>query len=119
MFFKSKLFKPSSLITTFISSINEKYSSAPFSVEIKPIFDASSFWSFAEANRGHITSLTFEFIAPNMFGSHDNLSEELREFREKEKAKKIKVNLCSDDGLDTSTERIKQSVDYAEKGCYT
>jgi hypothetical protein len=108
---------PSGLIRELTEAINAANTNARWDIEVEPIVNAQSFWDFAAKNRGSITSLTFEFVAPNMFGGTNDLSEELREFRKNENAEKVTIVLNSKEGLDTSTPRTKEAVDYAVQGC--
>lgn len=107
---------PISLISSLAQHINESNPHSAYNVEISPIFDAISFWHFADKNKGQVTSLNFEFIAPNMFGGSDSITEELRNFRNIEKAQKVSIGISSNDGIDTTTEKVKESVDYAQRG---
>lgn len=114
--YDSKVGKPESIIQDFVKYINEKNTEAIYHIEIKPIFDAETFWSWAKKNEGNVTSLTFDFVAPNMFGSTDEISKEMKDFKEAEKAQRISIKLQSDDGLDTSTDKIKNAVEYTTRG---
>lgn len=105
-----------SLVGSLVASINEAYPRTAYNIEVAPIIDAESFWEFAEANRGQITTLTFEFVAPNMFGGSDSITEELRSFRNVEHAQKVNITLASKEGLETDTLRTREAVDYAVKG---
>jgi hypothetical protein len=113
----NKVGSPSGLIRELVNAINAADTHARWDIEVEPIVNAQSFWDFATKNKGAITSLTFEFVAPNMFGGTDELSEELREFRRNENAEKVTIALSSKEGLDTTTARTKEAVDYAVQGC--
>jgi len=103
------------LIKSLVKKINEKKDSI-YHIEIEPIFSSRTFWDFVEKNKGEITNIKFNFTTPNMFGSSDELSKELAALRDNEKAQKVELTLKSDDGLETNTERLKQAVEYAQKG---
>jgi hypothetical protein len=107
---------PKGLIQALVAAINETNPTTAYDVEVEPIVNALSFWQFAARHKGQLTSLTFEFVPPNMFGGTENLSEELREFRKKENAEKVVVKLISSEGIDTDTDRTRESVDYIAKG---
>lgn len=111
--------KAKGLISGLVDAINETYPHTAYAVEVAAIINAESFWHFAEQNKGMITRLTFEFVAPNMFGGTDDLSEELRAFRQKENAEKVTIGLQSNEGLETDTDRTREAVDYAVQGCGT
>ncbi len=112
----SKVGDPQGLLNSLIKAINLSNPDSPYLIEASAIFDSRSFWEFAENNQGAITSLTFEFITPNMFGGIDDISEELKKYRNIEKAQNVTISMCSQDGLDVTTQRVKASVDYAQKG---
>lgn len=103
------------ILSALIEKINS-YSGAIYSINCHPIIDASTFWTFANENKGQITSLSFEFAVPNMFGGHDSIQKELRKFRDEEKAQDVSIKLKSSDGINTNTEKVKESVEYVEKG---
>lgn len=107
---------PRGLIQALVAAINETNQFTAYDVEVEPIINALSFWQFAARHKGQISSVTFEFVPPNMFGGTEKITEELREFRKKENAEKVVVTLTSSEGLDTDTERTKESVDYIVKG---
>jgi hypothetical protein len=109
--------KPNSLMASLIKAINEEYTDAPYSLEAQPIFDSSTFWQFAEENKGLITSLTFEFVVPNgLWSARDNAREGLVRFRDKMSAQKVITTFKSEDGLNTDAEPVHDAVSYAEKG---
>lgn len=107
---------PLAVLTSFIKRLNSLDADAPYHIEIEPIFSPRTFWAFAEEHKGEITSLRFEFVTPNMFGTSENLDEELRGFRKEEHAQIVDVKFRSEDGLNTDTPRIRASVDYAGRG---
>ncbi len=108
--------KPDSIMKSLVNSLNERYETAAYHIEVAPISEASTFWQFAEENAGNITTLTFTFVAPNMFGGIDNITEEMRRFRDEEKAQRVKVQMSSDDGIDTDTDNVRSSVEYTTRG---
>lgn len=107
--------KPSSLLRSLTKHINSLVDNS-YHIEIEPIFSPNSFWEFAERNRGAITSLTFEFVTPNMFGTTDEVSVELKSFRDIEKAQKVVISVKSEDGIQTNTQKIENSVEYVTQG---
>lgn len=106
---------PSSLMKNMIGAINEKYAYGPYHIEIGQIFETQSFWSYVGENKGNVTSVTFDLVAPNMFGGSDDWDNDIRALRDDEKIQKMQLSLKSDDGLELETERIRQAVNYAEK----
>jgi hypothetical protein len=105
---------PFAVLRSFAKYLNRD--APPYTIDVEPIFSPESFWEFAEEHKGEITSLTFDFTTPNMFGANDEIDAELREFRKREKAEKITVRMKSSAGLNTDTKKVKQSVNYARKG---
>lgn len=109
--------KPNSLMASLIDTINEAYPHAPFLVQAQPIFDASTFWRFAEENRGQVTSLTFEFVVPNgLWSTDESVREGLIRFREQVAAQRVTTTFKNNDGLETNSEPVQEAVSYAEKG---
>jgi hypothetical protein len=104
------------ILKSLASHINNRAPSEPFVIEINPIADAETFWAFEEQNRGEIISITFELIAPNMFGTRDDLDKELKELRDHEKMQKAKLQLENEDGLKLSTDRVRNAVGYTAEG---
>jgi len=105
-----------SIISSFVQTINKQNPTAAYHIEVVPISEANTFWQFAEENKGRVTMLSFNFVAPNMFGGIDNITEEMRQFRDQEKAQKVQITLRSDDGIETSTDKIRNAVTYTTRG---
>lgn len=103
------------LIAAVVNTINIQLTETSWHVEVEPLPDTESFWEYARRHEGEITSLTFEFVPPNMFGGTDDLSEELREFRKEENAETVTLTLKGQEGLDAITKRTKEAVDYISK----
>lgn len=114
--FDKQVGSSSGLIEAIVSSINQTNPHEAYIIEVEPISKIQKFWQFAEKYHGQITSVTFEFIAPNMFGGRDIISQEMRDFRAQEKAEKVKVTVSSSEGLDLNTTKIRESVEYIENG---
>lgn len=111
----SEVGKPKSILESMAKELNSLHKGRGYHMEIEPILNASSFWDFVKENNGKITRISFTFVAPNMFGSIDSISQEMKEFRDEEKAQKIRIELSSENGLNTKTEKIKNSVEYVAK----
>lgn len=108
--------KTDAIMQSLVHALNEKNPLTAFHLEVAPISEASTFWQFAAENKGNITMLSFLFVAPNMFGGIDNITEEMRLFRDEEKAQRVKIQLQSDEGIETDTDKIKNSVEYTTRG---
>jgi hypothetical protein len=106
--------EPPAVLDAFLKNLNQ--ADGPYRMEIEPIFNTRTFWVFAEEHKNLIHSLRFEFVTPNMFGLTDNLDEELRDIRTKERAQLVDVKFRSQDGLNTNTDRIREGVEYAGRG---
>jgi hypothetical protein len=107
------------ILAALVNEINRAVDT-PYQLEAQPIINSGSFWEFARENQGAVTSLTFEFTVPNgLWSTHTNPREELRQARDHIKAQKVTTKFQSDDGLDTSDERIVEAVDYAASGSGT
>ncbi len=105
---------PMPILESLVDHING--GDEPYVLEINAIVPTDTFWNFVRENRGQITSVTFEFVAPNMFGEADDYDKEMREMAEHEKAQKAKLTLSSKDGLDLETKKIERAADYTSKG---
>lgn len=108
---------PMAILRSLTQHINANSAGQPYHIEVEPIFNASDFWEFAKANEGSVTSVTFEFIAPNgPWNTTESIHEEMREWRKAAGAQKVITTIQSDDGLNTDAEQIKEGVDYVTKG---
>lgn len=75
----------------------------------------ATFWNFEEKHRGQITSVTFEFAAPNMFDIRSDLDAGLRNMRDKENVQTLTMSFRNPDGLTLARDRIEPAVSYATK----
>jgi len=108
--------KPLMLIGSLLNSINERYIYGPYAIEAGQIIETQEFWDYVKENKGKITSVSFDLIAPNMFGNSDDWDEDMRDFREQEQARKIRITINNSDGtIDPETKRMRQAVSYAER----
>lgn len=104
-----------SILQSMAEELNIRYRGLGYHIEIQPTIKTETFWSFVNKHKGNVDHLSFTFIAPNMFGSKDEITKEMRRFRDIEKAQKVSVELFSDNGLNTDTRNIKVSVEYISK----
>lgn len=105
------------LLRAFADDYNEATkATSPYVVDIEPIFDGSTFWSFVEENKGNVTTVAFRFVAPNMWKGQEELEADVRDMRDKEGARKVEIVIKNPGGLRTDTPRIRQGVRYAERG---
>lgn len=109
--------KPTAIFTGLVKAINAANPLAAYTIEAQPIFDADTFWEFAEENAGRVTTLTFEFVVPNgLWSASSNIRDELKAAKEKLGAQKVINTFQSDEGLETNSEQVKEAVDYAVAG---
>lgn len=107
---------PLHLVRSMLGSINKRYIYGPYAIEAGAIIETQSFWNFVKENEGNITSVSFDLIAPNMFGNSDDWDEDMREFRDQEHARKIRLTMNNADGkINPDTPRIREAVSYAER----
>lgn len=106
--------KPISVFESLALHINGR--AEPYLIEANAITPSASFWAFAEENKGEVTLVEFEFVAPNMFGGEEDYDAEMRDMKEKEKAQKARLAIESRDGLDLNTKRIQAAVEYTTRG---
>ena len=109
--------RPFPVFASLVNHINDAGSPrAQYHIEVDPIFDPTTFWTFASEHRGDITVLTFDLATPNPFGGKERIEEELREYAAAEKAHSVAVTLRSIDGLETNTQTVIEAVSYAQRG---
>jgi hypothetical protein len=112
----SRVGKPLRVLEALLGAINGRVPKEPYVAQVNPIVDPATFWEFEEENRGEITFIEFDLLAPNMFGTRNDLDKELKELRDHEKARKAKLELENEDGLNLNTDRTRQTVGYTLEG---
>jgi hypothetical protein len=115
MEWKDSVGRPSSILEALAAYLNQSDYQSPYGIEIGAISEPQTFWAFVEENYGQITSLTLEVPVPNMFGHQTDFDEEMRAYRDKEKAQTVTLTLKNPAGLQVDTENIKNGVEYAAK----
>jgi hypothetical protein len=105
---------PVPVFQSLAAKINNDFE--PFVLEVNAIVPSETFWNFVRDHEGQITSIQFEFIAPNMFGETDDYDAEMRTMHAEEKAQKAKLSLESKDGLNLNTKRIRTAAEHVLKG---
>ncbi len=106
--------KPFSIFGALVRHINTLR--PPYTMEVKQIVEAGDFWDFVQRNEGQVTSVTFEFLAPNMFGIEDDMDKEANELKRHEKAKSASLKIENDEGLNLNTKRVENTVKYTTRG---
>lgn len=105
---------PLALLTALADAINVGHPDAPFHIEVNPIFDASSFWTWAAEHEGQVTEVAFDLIAPNgLFNTRNSIRDEMKSAREQTGANEVSVKLKSSDSIDVSSEPVVEAVEYA------
>lgn len=103
---------------SLVNAINRSYPTRPYNIEVLPLSEESSFWAFAK-DHPEITRLTFEMIAPNMFGIHDDWDADMRELKATENADRARVQTESKDGMKVDTPRIHKGIEHVGRGTAT
>lgn len=105
---------PLALLTALAEAINIDHPDAPFHIEVNPIFDASSFWTWAAEHEGQVTEVAFDLIAPNgLFNTRNSVRDEMKSAREQTGANEVSVKLKSSDAIDVSSDPVIEAVEYA------
>lgn len=106
---------PNALLKRIFDHVNQR-PDRPYNIQFDPIFDGSSFWTFAKANDNRLRYVKFDFSAPNMWGAANELDRELKETRADTGAERVKIQFESDDFVKANSKRVKEGVEYAERG---
>lgn len=105
--------RPKNVLRSLCLAINSFIPSNQYYIDINEITRPSDFWHFVEQNPNNITSVTFYFIAPNMFGGAGRLREILRDLRDKERSQKTIVRLSNPKGLVVERKRFEGPIKVA------
>lgn len=112
---KSSVGATHSVLEGLANHLNENEHRSPYVIDIGAISDPSSFWDFAKDNEGNVTALTLEAPVPNMFGHENDYDEEMRKYRDREKAQKVSISIKNPDGLNLDTQTVRDGVEYTAK----
>lgn len=105
---------PLALISALVDRINETNPSAPYTIEVNPLFDTQSFWSWANEHEGQINELWFTLVAPNgIFGLNNNVKTEMGVARAVTGADDVTVGLKTAQSLNVNVDPVVETVDYA------
>ncbi len=107
--------QPQALLKSLVAEINER-KSRPFNIDVEPLFDGKDFWAYAQKHGNILKTITFDFVVPNMWGTESDLEKDLEETKEETGAQRVKVSFKSNDGVTTDNQKVRDGVDYAEKG---
>lgn len=104
---------PLALLTALSDSINSAHPDAPYHIEVNPIFDASSFWTWAAEHEGQVTEVVFDLIAPNgLFNTRNSIRDEMKSAREQTGANEVTIGLKSSDSIDVHSPPVIEAVEY-------
>lgn len=107
--------RPTSLVRALLQHINAN-PDRPYTLEAATIFDSRSFWDFSAQNGDKLKSVRFEFVVPNMWGTKNDLDEDLRETGAETGAEKVNISFRSSSGIRTKSNKVREGVEYAERG---
>lgn len=111
--FNSDVGDPSALAPRLIKALEERQKLIHYLTSINPITDSQEFWDFVKKNRDSITSIRVELEVPNMFGADDEYDKEMKQYKEKENAQRVAIEIKNPDGVNAESERVKYTVDKA------
>lgn len=107
--------KPNSLVKSLADYLN-RHEEAPYQIEIEPLWDSSRFWAFAERHDNVLRRIDFNFVVPNMWDTERDLDEDLKATGNTTGAERVKVGLESSHGVSTNNQKVKDGVEYTERG---
>lgn len=110
--------KPTALIKSLARYLNA-HDEAPYQFEIEPLWDASRFWAFAENHGNIMKRIEFDFVVPNMWTTESDLDADLKDTGNITGAERVNVGFRSEHGVSTNNQKVKDGVDYAERGAGT
>ncbi|NEX45223.1 hypothetical protein G3572_03325 [Rhodobacter sp. ETT8] len=105
--------KPSSLAPRLLKALEANQEWVQFLASVHPITNAEAFWDWVKKNEGKITKIRIELEVPNMFGGDDEYDREMKQFREREKAQRVAIEVENPDGINAETDRIRYTADKA------
>lgn len=111
-----KVGTPLSLMQSLADHLNHSFPPSPYTIDTNTILDPRSFMEFVRAHRGEIVCVTFELVAPNMFGIRDDIDREMDELKHNENVRTAKLTLQNEDGLKLDTIRVEQTANHAAEG---
>jgi len=107
---------PPGLMQSLADFINAMDPPHPYSIDSNTIIDTDDFMGFVREHKGEVVSVTFELVAPNMFGIRDDIDRELEELKKNENVRKARFTLQNEDGLRLDTERVARTAEHAAEG---
>ncbi|MDV4168226.1 hypothetical protein [Rhodovulum sp. FJ3] len=105
--------KPSTLAPRLLQAMEAQQDWPQYLTAVHPITNTEAFWEFVKRNEGKITYIRFELEVPNMFGGDDQYAEDMKAYRDKEKAQNVAIEIRSPDGIDADTDRVRYTAEKA------
>lgn len=105
--------KPSTLAPRLLQAMEGQQHFNQYLSSVHPITNTEAFWDFVKRNEGKITYIRFELEVPNMFGTDDEYSKEMKDYRDQENAQTVAIEVKNPDGIDANTDRVRYTADKA------
>jgi len=105
--------KPSTLAPRLLQAMEGQQDFNQYLSAVHPITNTEKFWDYVKRNEGKITHIRFELEVPNMFGGDDEYTKEMKEYRDKEKAQTVAIEVTNPDGVDADTDRVRYTAEKA------
>lgn len=109
---------PQAMLRSLAAAINRR-NDKPYHIEVEPLFDGARFWTFSEQHNNVMRSIEFDFVVPNMWGTESDLEQDLKSTGDQTGAQRVRVGFESENGVRTQNDKVKEGVNYAEKGAGT
>jgi len=109
---------PLAMAKSLVNKINDDMSDfSGWDISVNPLSDSKEFWNVVHDNKGDISELELTFVAPNLFGGHDETTKLLADWRKKLNIKSATLTFNNNERkLNVDSEEIKQGIDYITKG---
>lgn len=106
--------REAAVLASLVGYVNQFIDSL-YLLEANPIVRKGDFFQFVREAGAPISYLSIAFTPPNgIWSSENSAKEEVREVVNKTRASKVVTILSNKNGLDLSSDGIKDAVDYAE-----
>jgi hypothetical protein len=112
-----KVGQPSAFVFSFIDHLNDTESRDAWWTTVFNMSDQSDLWDAEKKYRGQITRINLRFAVPNMLGSSDAISEELKEIGKEIHGQEVEMDIIRQQGgLSLQSSYIKSAIDYISQG---
>ncbi len=114
---RSDVGSPLPIVASLVTHINLQNPTSGWVIEISPMTEAENFWDVVRRYEGSLTSVTFNFVTPNVLGLRSQLNAGLKDAREKNNAHRVAVTMSNEKGnLELDANNIKDAVEYVSEG---